>query len=93
MALPTTATSPTREQFLEQDAEKRQQQLSTIPLDDFEKDSTQVSTQQPTDEAPSEEEPRWVTGIQLLTIIAAICLVCFLMLLDTSIIVTVKATV
>jgi hypothetical protein len=39
--------------------------------------------------SPAVQEPEWVSGIKLLTIIAAITVVCFLMLLDTSIIVTV----
>ena len=44
------------------------------------------------EEVQTEEEERWVTGFPLFSIIGAICVVCFLRLLDTSIIVTVKAT-
>ncbi|SLM41028.1 Tetracycline resistance protein TetB/drug resistance transporter [Lasallia pustulata] len=84
----TTVTSATREHSLEQEVETRQQQLTTASLDNSEKGSTQFPKQQLTDNAPTEEEHQWVTGIQLLTIMATICLVCFLMLLDTSIIVT-----
>lgn len=38
---------------------------------------------------PDSQEDQWVTGIKLLNIIAAVALVCLLMLLDTSIISTV----
>lgn len=86
MASSTTATIPAWEPSQEQEVEKRQQEISTPPSDDYEKESTQVPEQQP------EEEHNWATGIQLLTIMAAITLVCFLMLLDTSIIVTVNST-
>ena len=39
--------------------------------------------------APPAEEPEWVSGVKLWTIMSGITLTCFLMLLDTSIIVTV----
>lgn len=48
--------------------------------------------QQPTDEVPTDEERKWFTCISLFTIMGAIYLVCSLMVLDTSIIATVKAT-
>ncbi len=92
MASSATATIPTWEHSLEHETEKRQMELSTPPSDDSEKESTQLPKQELTDQAPTEEEQKWVTGIPLLIIMGAICLVCFLMLLDASIIVTVKPT-
>jgi flagellar biosynthesis protein FliP len=92
MATSTTATYPAWEQSQELEVEKRQHELSTPPSDYSEKESTQTPEQQLTDDARTEEEQQWATGIKLLIIMAAITLVCFLMLLDTSIIVTVRAT-
>jgi hypothetical protein len=44
-------------------------------------------------ESPKEEERRYLTGIKLFMVISAVTLVCFLVLLDTSIIVTVGLSV
>ena len=38
--------------------------------------------------APTAQKPVWVSGVRLLNVIAAVTLVCLLMLLDSSIIVT-----
>ncbi|KAL9639043.1 MAG: hypothetical protein Q9164_001178 [Protoblastenia rupestris] len=83
MASSTSTTSPAREHSLEKDDEKRQQQLAEPPPQDSNEDLKEGLT----DEVPI-EEGNWVTGLPLLTILGSICLVCFLMLLDTSIIVT-----
>ena len=79
-----TATSPAQESSLEQEDGKRQQSTFTSPLDGSKEMNTQDTNQQPIDELA------WVTGIRLLIIMGAICLVGFLMLLDTSIIATVR---
>lgn len=86
------ATSPFLERSLEQEDEKGKHELATPPSDDSKEGLSQDLKEQPIDEVPTEEVQKWVTGIPLLTIMGAICLVCFLMLLDTSIVVTVRAT-
>ncbi|ERF72998.1 hypothetical protein EPUS_08855 [Endocarpon pusillum Z07020] len=88
MALSTTATSTSREHSLEQADPVRQQEHSTAPSNDSSQKYTHDVKQQPTDQVSTEEEHKWVTGVPLITIMGAICLVCFLMLLDISIIVT-----
>ncbi len=84
MALSITTTSPTREDFFEKEEAKREHQSSTSPSEDSKEDPKEA----PADGVPNEEGGTWVTGLSLFTILGAICLVCFLMLLDTSIIVT-----
>jgi len=79
MASPSTTTStPAGDFSLEQD-ERSQHELVTLPSSE----SKEVST----DGVPS-EEGQWLSGLPLSTILGAVCLVCFLMLLDTSIVVT-----
>lgn len=41
-------------------------------------------------ESPKDEERKYLTGIKLFMVVSAVTLVCFLVLLDTSIIVTVS---
>ena len=59
--------------------EQSQHELVTLPLSE-----SKVAL---TDEGPTKER-EWVSGLPLTIILGAICLVCFLMLLDTSIVVT-----
>ena len=84
MALSRTTTPPTQEGSFEKDAEMREQQLPTSPSENPKEDLKEA----PADGISNEEGGTWVTGLSLFTILGAICLVCFLMLLDTSIIVT-----
>ena len=81
-------TSPTKEQPSEPEAGKEEAELSTPPSDDLQPESDQDSG--PADTPPADPGPEWVSGFKLFTIMIAITLVCFLMLLDTSIIVTVR---
>ena len=81
-------TSPTKEQPSEPEAGKEEAELSTPPSDDLQPESNQDSG--PADTPPASLELEWVSGFKLFTIMIAITLVCFLMLLDTSIIVTVR---
>ena len=77
--------SPTGERSLEQEDEKQRHGTSDPssiePKEAVIQDVNQQSTH---------DEHQWVTGVPLFTIMGAICLVCFLMLLDTSIIATVS---
>ncbi|KAK0516386.1 hypothetical protein JMJ35_000989 [Cladonia borealis] len=84
MALSGTTTPPTQEDPSEKEVETREQQLPTSPSEKSKDDLKEA----PADGIPDEEGGTWVTGLSLFTILGAICLVCFLMLLDTSIIVT-----
>ena len=68
-----------------------QPELSTPQFDDYEKTAISTSEQEPPESVSTHEEDQWVSGVKLLAIMGAITLVCFLMLLDTSILVTVKA--
>ena len=84
MALLETTTSSLQEASLEKEVQMRGQQLPASP--------SETSREDPKEEAAEDipdEGGTWVTGVLLFTILGAICLVCFLMLLDTSIIVTV----
>jgi hypothetical protein len=72
------------------EGDRKEQELSSPSSDQSEKESNKV-TGTASFTPPVTEEHDWVSGIKLLTIMAAITLVCFLMLLDTSIVVTVKA--
>jgi len=84
MASSTMTTSPLREHSFEKEEKMREQQVSTSPSEDSKEDPKEA----PADGVPDGEGGTWVTGLPLFTILGAICLVCFLMLLDTSIIVT-----
>ncbi|KAI9740060.1 MAG: hypothetical protein M1818_004811 [Claussenomyces sp. TS43310] len=82
-----TPPSPTKSQPSQREAGEKEQSLSTPPSDDLEPESNQVPDPE-TMTAPATEDHEWVSGIKLLSILVAITLVCFLMLLDTSIVVT-----
>jgi hypothetical protein len=100
-----TAPSLTKEQLSEKDGEKEENELSTHSSDDLQAEKKeQGPTNPPPDNIQSDfdqvlesapgappvtQEPEWVSGFKLFTIMTGITLVCFLMLLDTSIIVTV----
>jgi hypothetical protein len=101
---PATPPSPTKEQLSEEDGEKKENALSTHSSDDLQAEKKeQGSTKPPSenlqlefnqvlepapDAPPVPQEPEWVSGFKLFTIMTGITLVCLLMLLDTSIIVT-----
>jgi flagellar biosynthesis protein FliP len=82
----TIPPSPTKEQPSDVDSENRERELSTPPSDDIQPESNQGHE---LDVSPTTQEQEWVSGIKLFNIMTAITLVCFLMLLDTSIVVTV----
>lgn len=79
MASSSTTTSTPAWDFSHKQDERSQHELVTLPLSE----SKEVST----DGVPI-KQGQWVSGLPLYTILGAICLVCFLMLLDTSIVVT-----
>jgi hypothetical protein len=85
-----TPPSPKKESISDLETEKNEKEPSNSPLDDIQSESNQVAEQaEPTsDTPPPPQEERWVSGFKLFTITAVLALVCFLMLLDTSIIVT-----
>ena len=78
------------EHSFESGDENKEKGLSTPASEESKEDSTQDLKQEPAEETPDEDTGNWVTGLPLVIILGAICLVCFLMLLDTSIIVTVR---
>ena len=81
-------TSPTQLLSPEKETERSRQDPTDTPSEDLDEKSNQVQETEPTDPL-SNEEPQWISGMQLWMMFSAITLVCFLMLLDTSIIVTV----
>jgi hypothetical protein len=83
-----SATPPSLadEQPLELEAEKKEQELSSLPSDDNQPESNQVF--EPAASTPTTQEQEWISGFKLFTIMTAITLPCLLLLLDTSIIVT-----
>jgi hypothetical protein len=85
----TTPPSPPKAQHsqLDIEVEKKEHDLSSSPSDGIESESEQVPELTPTAPAAGQEE-QWVSGIKLFNIMAAITLVCVLVLLDTSIVVT-----
>ena len=83
-AIMSSSASPTRERSLEQGDEKRRHGTSELPSGE----STEAEVQD-TNQQSTYDEHQWITGVPLFTVMGAICLVCFLMLLDTSIIATV----
>lgn len=83
-----TGTSPTQLLSPEKETERSQQDLTDTPSEDLDEKSNQVQETEPAGPL-SNEEPQWISGMQLWMMFSAITLVCFLMLLDTSIIVTV----
>ena len=86
---PTTPPSPTEPHPSESDGEKKEQDLSINPSDDHKLESNHVLGPEILDSSVSQED-EWISGMRLFTIMAAVTIVCFLMLLDISIIVTVQ---
>jgi len=74
------------------EAEKKDDELSIPPSDDIQPESNPVS-ELASDALPATQEQEWVSGLKLFTIMTGVTLVCLLMLLDTSIIVTVFAKI
>lgn len=72
---------------MDREEEKKEQELSTPPSDEIQPKSERVLQSVP-NAPPAAQEPEWISGFKLFTIMTAITLVCFLMLLDTSIVVT-----
>jgi hypothetical protein len=68
-------------------AEKKEQGPTKPPSDNIQPKCNQVLEPAP-DAPPVTQESEWVSGFKLSTIMTGITLVCLLMLLDTSIIVT-----
>jgi hypothetical protein len=94
---PTTPPSPTEPHPSESDGEKKEQDLSIHPSDDPKLESNHVLGPEIIDSSEPEildssvsQEDEWISGMRLFTIMAAVTIVCFLMLLDISIIVTVQ---
>lgn len=85
----TTPQSPATSQVLDSEADKNEKELSTPPSSDIEPKPNLVSESALT-VVPAAEELEWVSGVKLLSIVTGVTLVCFLMLLDTSIVVTVR---
>jgi hypothetical protein len=84
----TTPPSPIKkEQLSELGTERKEQELSPPPSEDSQPDSNQV-LEPSADDPPLTQEQQWVSGLKLLPIMIAVTLGSFLMLLDTSIIVT-----
>lgn len=88
MASLTTATSPTQEAAYEHEPEKMQQEAPSHSSDGLEEKPVEGPQNEPADGASSEEEKEWVTGFKLISIMGAITVACFLMLLDVSIVST-----
>ena len=84
----TTAIEPSQEASSEQGSEKRQQEPPSRSSVGLEEKPVGVPQDEPADGATSEEDKEWVSGIKLLTIMIAVTIACFLMLLDVSIVST-----
>lgn len=84
MALTTLPTLP--QQRSELSLENKEHDSSTPPSDESESISTQAP--EPPFALPASQNLEWVSGVKLFNIVAAVTLVCLLMLLDSSIIVT-----
>jgi hypothetical protein len=84
----STSPSLTEKKISEIEPAESKEEFSAPPSDDSQAESHEDS--QPVPEAPQPTQDQgWVSGFKLLTIMTAVSLVCLLMLLDTSIIVTV----
>ena len=68
------------------DVEDKEYEFSIPSFDEFKLDFDQGP--EPLIASPAHDESEWVSGVKLLNIIVAVTLVCLLMLLDSSIIVT-----
>jgi hypothetical protein len=74
---------------MDREEDMKEQELSTPPSDEIQPNSERVPQSAPNAPAAA-QEPEWISGFKLFTIMTAITLVCFLMLLDTSIVVTAR---
>jgi len=74
------------------DLEKKESEEdhSKSPSDEHELELKPGSKQTPKHDKPAnqDQEPEWVSGFKLFTVMAAVTFVCFLMLLDSSIVST-----
>jgi hypothetical protein len=86
---PLTLNSLPKSHSMELQAEDKEQDRS-IPSSSDPENESNPAPKANTTATPPPEEHEWVSGIKLLTILTAITLVCFLVLLDTSIVVTVN---
>jgi hypothetical protein len=86
---PLTINSPPESHSMELQAEDKEQERS-IPSSSDPENESNPAPEAKTTATPALEEHEWVSGIKLLAILTAITLVCFLVLLDTSIVVTVN---
>ena len=95
MASSTPPPPRTYKQAFGPKAKKGEHTLSTPLSEDLHSESEkQTLEEQPGASAPpaiAATDEQWVSGLRLLAIMAAVTLVCLLMLIDTSIIVTVRA--
>lgn len=84
----TTTNSPTRDLPLEREGEGEKDQPTSMPssLQDSEK-----KTNKNTEQESTEEEYDYITGFKFVILMMSITLAVFLMLLDISIIVTVRS--
>jgi hypothetical protein len=83
----SSSPSPNKEQHSDVETEKKERELPTPLSDGIQSELNQVP--EPGSNAPStSQEQEWVSGFKLFVIMTAVSLVCLLMLLDTSIIVT-----
>lgn len=85
MEAQTTTTFPTQEQSLEREKEEKQPLSMPSTLQDSEKDASKTLEQSITG-----EEHDYITGFKFVIVMVSVTLVVFLMLLDMSIIVTVR---
>jgi hypothetical protein len=87
MTSSSSSPSPNKEQYSDVEMEKKEQELPTPLSDDIQPGLNQIP--EPRSNAPiTTQEQEWVSGFKLFVIMTAVSLVCLLMLLDTSIIVT-----
>jgi hypothetical protein len=89
MGAQTTTTSPTRDQSLERGEEEKQQPPSMPSTPQDSENDTDKTLEQTT----TGEEHEYITGFKLVIAMVSVTLVAFLMLLDMSIIVTVKTPI
>lgn len=83
----TPLPSPTLPQeHSELEFEDKEYEFSIPPFNEFELHLNLGP--EPLVTPPANQKPEWVSGVKLLNIVAAVTLVCLLMLLDSSIIVT-----
>ena len=83
----SSSPAPSKEQTSDVEAGKKEQELSTPLSDDIQPELNYVP--EPGSNAPgTSQEEEWVSGFKLFVIMTAVSLVCLLMLLDSSIIVT-----